>query len=419
MDIRVLWITNTLSKHIASAHGQRTYFSGGWTDALLDLVSSAQGYKFAVATCADVAEIKTSVVNGINFYTLPRSAAVRRKGRLAGAWVDVCEEFKPDIIHIYGTEYSAGIECFHSWPRAKYIISVQGLPGIISRYYNAGIGLWDVLKNVTLRDLVRADFIFIERIKWASKIDLEREYFNVVRNVDGRTRWDYAHTKNYNKFLKYHHCGRVLRAEFYQAEKWSTRSRRANSVFLTQAGDPFKGLHKLLIAVALLLPEYPDIKISVGGRDITNARTIRSRFRMSTYGRYVRGIIKKLGLSNAVEFVGEMNVHEMISQYQRAHVFVCPSSIENSPNSVAEAQFIGTPVVASFVGGTPDYVDDRKTGLLYNFDEVEVLADCLRTVFSDDALSEELSRNGILAAERRHDQRKVSARLLEIYRTLS
>ena len=39
----------------------------------------------------------------------------------------------------------------------------------------------------------------------------------------------------------------------------------------------------------------------------------------------------------------------MILNYQQAHIFICPSAIENSPNSVAEAQLIGTPVIAIFV----------------------------------------------------------------------
>jgi glycosyltransferase involved in cell wall biosynthesis len=38
---------------------------------------------------------------------------------------------------------------------------------------------------------------------------------------------------------------------------------------------------------------------------------------------------------------------KMITEYRNAHIFICPSSIENSPNSLGEAQLIGVPVIAA------------------------------------------------------------------------
>ena len=100
-------------------------------------------------------------------------------------------------------------------------------------------------------------------------------------------------------------------------------------------------------------------------------------------------------------------------------MFVCPSSIENSPNSLGEAQLVGCPVVASYVGGVPDMVEDNVTGLLYRFEETEMLAAAICRVFADDELAKRLSENGSVAAHKRHDGIVNATRMIEIYNTIS
>ena len=81
----------------------------------------------------------------------------------------------------------------------------------------------------------------------------------------------------------------------------------------------------------------------------------------------------------------------MCKRYLQSHVFVCPSFIENSPNSVGEAQLLGIPCIASFVGGVSDMVVDGETGLLYRFEEVEMLAAAVCRIFTDDKFAKRLS----------------------------
>lgn len=64
----------------------------------------------------------------------------------------------------------------------------------------------------------------------------------------------------------------------------------------------------------------------------------------------------------------------MKQEYLNANVFICPSSLENSPNSLGEAQILGTPCLASYVGGIPDMMFGNE-GYLYRFEEIEMLAE--------------------------------------------
>jgi glycosyltransferase involved in cell wall biosynthesis len=108
----------------------------------------------------------------------------------------------------------------------------------------------------------------------------------------------------------------------------------------------------------------------------------------------------------------------MVKQYAAAHVFVCPSIIENSPNSVGEAQLVGTPCVASYVGGTMDMVKDGETGFLYRFEEISLLAKQICQIFSNDELAISLSENAHRAALMRHDKLKNATQLNSIYKQI-
>jgi glycosyltransferase involved in cell wall biosynthesis len=108
----------------------------------------------------------------------------------------------------------------------------------------------------------------------------------------------------------------------------------------------------------------------------------------------------------------------MCKRYLASHVFVCPSSIENSPNSVGEAQLLGVPCVAAYVGGIPDMISDNETGLLYRFEEIEMLAMSVIKIFDDEILAQKLSKQSSLIANIRHDKIINSNNLYSIYKSI-
>ncbi len=134
----------------------------------------------------------------------------------------------------------------------------------------------------------------------------------------------------------------------------------------------------------------------------------------SGYGKYLNKLVKKLGIEDSILYTGPMNAEQMCNQYLKCNVFVCPSSIENSPNSVAEAQILGTPLVASYTGGTPDMISHGKDGYLYRFEEVEMLADLICNIF-DHKECWQLSENEIATATERHNKSLIIETLKNLY----
>jgi glycosyltransferase involved in cell wall biosynthesis len=119
-----------------------------------------------------------------------------------------------------------------------------------------------------------------------------------------------------------------------------------------------------------------------------------------------------------VQLLGFVEAKDIIAELQAAHVYVLGSHIENSPNSVAEAQIVGTPTVATNAGGTPSMVTDGVSGLLYPAGDAPELARQLGRLFRDDQLADELSRGGREQARARGDETELTETLVAIYRRI-
>lgn len=409
--MKILWITNIILPEIASALGMPVGNMEGWLASMLHELTKNKGFQFTIATIYDGKEIIRHSINNITYILLPAGrVSIKYKKAIEPLWKSIVQENSFDIIHIQGTEYTHALSLMNAHPNENYIISIQGMVSVIARYYYSGISIAELLQNITFRDLIRNDMMLTGAKKWKQRGRMEKEYLCKTKYVIGRTTWDMVHSKKINPQLNYYFCNENLRSSFYKS-RWNLANIEKHSIFLSQASYPIKGLHMMLRALFVIKKTYPDCTLNIAGRNITKTDTLKSKLTLSGYGKYIQNIIIKYKLSKHIIFTGNLNQKEMAVMYATSHVFACPSSIENSPNSLGEAQLIGTPVVASYVGGVPDMVEHKKTGLLYCFKEYEILADSIMKIFADDNLASLLSKNGRIIAKKRHDA-KINAETL-------
>ena len=126
----------------------------------------------------------------------------------------------------------------------------------------------------------------------------------------------------------------------------------------------------------------------------------------------MRHLIKTNNLEENISFTGRLDAEEMKQEYLNANVFICPSSIENSPNSLGEAQLLGVPVIASYVGGIPDMMRGDESHL-YRFEEIEMLSEIIKQLFaSKDGINTETMRQ---IARQRHNPSNNVQQLMNIY----
>lgn len=122
--------------------------------------------------------------------------------------------------------------------------------------------------------------------------------------------------------------------------------------------------------------------------------------------------------SGGVTFTGPVDAPTLAGFLLKANVFVCPSWIENSSNSIAEAMLMGTPCVASFTGGLTTTLTHRETALMYPPGDSALLAAAAGRIFDDDALALRLTSAAKSVALRRHEPQGIVTRQLEIYQAV-
>ena len=98
-----------------------------------------------------------------------------------------------------------------------------------------------------------------------------------------------------------------------------------------------------------------------------------------------------LGLDERVRFLGPLDRDGVLVLFRAADAALLSSSWENFPHTVVEALAVGTPVVATAVGGVPEVVHDGENGLLVPPGDVEALAGAIRRVVGDRELRERLA----------------------------
>lgn len=397
--------------------GIKAPVGGGWMySSAKKLIEGNTGIDLAIATIYPGKELIKKEIDQIKYYVLPLNGS--RKNRynkhLEIYWKRIYKEFNPDLTQIHGTEYPHGLAYVNALPFSKTVISLQGIVSASAKYYNYGISIKDILRNITLRDLIKGNLYQAQK-KFAKSGIYERELLSKVKYVIGRTSWDYTHVKAINPSINYYFCNETLRDEFYK-HQWSYNTCEKHTIFLTQAGYPLKGFLQVLRALPFVLKNYPDTKVFVGGANIIADKTWKDRLARSGYGKIVKRFITKHKLTNHIIFTGPLNEKEICTRYLKSNIFICPSSIENSPNSLGEAQLLGVPCIASYVGGIPDLVPTKACGSLYRFEEVEMLADIICMWFEKSKDFDNTEMRKISAM--RHDAEQNQIRLNEIYNNI-
>ena len=169
----------------------------------------------------------------------------------------------------------------------------------------------------------------------------------------------------------------------------------------------------MLKAMPLILRHYPNTQIRIAGSDITKGRQRLFISGLSGYGKIIKSLIDQYNLADHITFTGNLNADEMKREYLQCNVFICPSTIENSPNSLGEAQILGVPHLCSYIGGAMDMMKGNED-CLYRFEEVEGLAYKVCSIFASGAEQVDISEE----ARKRHNPETNQKQLLEIYRSI-
>jgi glycosyltransferase involved in cell wall biosynthesis len=128
-------------------------------------------------------------------------------------------------------------------------------------------------------------------------------------------------------------------------------------------------------------------------------------------------LARDLDVDSRVHFTGQ--IMEPTNLHQFFDVSVLCSRSEGFPNSLIEALAAGCPVIATPVGGIPEVIVDRQTGLLVPVDEPEALAASVKELRGDAGLRLRMSEAGLACARTKFHQSTIIGRLEALYESLA
>lgn len=415
--MKILWLCNIILPDMANLMSIQGSSGGGWLVGLLENLRKVDGVELVI--CSPIIKSKEIIkfdIDNIRYYGFPKNIIDPTKydKNVEYAFKEILSLEEPDIVHIFGTEFPHTLSMTKAFNRPdRTIINIQGLTSIIAQHYLNGIP-YSFQRRFTFRDFVKKDNLIRQKYKFEKRGKYEIEAIKNINNVIGRTSWDKACTLEINNKIDYYFCNETLRSKFY-ANKWSLDKCEKYSIFISQGSYPVKGLHFMIEAMPSLVKRFPKVHLYIAGDDITISKTLRDKLKRSSYGKYIKFLINKYKLNKYITFLGNLDEEEMCCRFLNSNVFVSPSIIENSPNSLCEAMILGVPCVASYVGGVPDMLTHNKEGFLYQTDAPYMLTYYISKIFEDEKKTHELSKNSILRAEKTHDKEKNCSRIIEIY----
>lgn len=408
--MKILWIVNVIFPHPAEQLKIEKCAFGGWLNGLADQLKRQENIELGIVTVYDGNEIKKYCNGNITYYLMHGAPALKYNSKLNKFAQAILNDFKPEILHIHGTEYAHGLSFINVCnSNIKKIVSIQGLVSCIEKVYLAGIPYHEILGNITLRDIIRHDNLFQQKNKFKMRGMNEIKIIKKVDAVIGRTTWDYANTKAINPKEDYYHNDEVLRSSFY-TDRWDIEKCERYTLLCSQAGYPIKGVHFLLKTITILKQRYPKVKLFIAGENILN-----KGLRTSGYAKYLSRLISKYKISDNVTFTGILSERKMKEKMLNSHIFVLPSAIENSSNSLGEAMMLGMPCVATNTGGTMDMLEHKKEGYLYPYTEPAMCAEYISNFFESDDLCISMGKEARTTAQIRHDPNKNVKNYIELY----
>jgi glycosyltransferase involved in cell wall biosynthesis len=414
--MKILWFTNTPS--LAADLLKQENLGGGWIGSLEKKLTERNDIDLAVAFQFN--QSYPSKLKGpfTTYYLVPLKNNVFRKfyrrhfniidiKKNIDHYLNIIEDFKPDVIHIFGTENDFGL--IANKTKIPIIIHLQGIITVCDlKWIPNRMNNNFLLKTAGLKNLLIGNSFYHNRLAFNKMANREQKIFSNSKYFMGRTDWDRRMSKVLSPGSQYFQCEEMIRPQF-MSYIWNKEIAGDNIFISTIQGNIYKGLETVLEAASLL---HNSIKIKFEWRIAGISETDKL---VKLIEKWTKLNFKK----NNVRFLGPLKPGILLEQMLQSDIFIHPSHIDNSPNSVCEAMLIGMPVIATFTGGTGSLLTDKEEGVLIQDGDPYSMAGAILELLNNYAFASRLGQNARHRALLRHDPDEIILNLISIYHQLS
>ncbi len=407
--MKVLWLSASPSMFETS----KTF---GWIASLENVVHQYldKNVKLGIAFEAEGDRLRRTKKNKSVYYQIPKKYSlidgIKRKFSAITYWRHlepyyrrILDDFKPDIIHCFGSEWPFGN--IVKITKIPVVIHIQGFLNTINLSEELAVSFWERIRINIFHPVKIAKSLIHMSFKKSTAND-EQSIMKLNHYFMGRSEWDRYLVKYYSPGAKYYHVPEAIRPVIYnEKEKWKYHNRNKLRLLTISRADNIKG-NGMILYTAKILKEVCRIEFE---------------WRVTGEGESFSLFEKKTGIKAedvGVCFIGMIDAESVVDELQKADFYIHPSMIENASNAVCEAQLIGCPVIAAYVGGLPSILKDKETGFLYPYNEAHTLAFKICDLMKEEKLLTKVSDNERKVSHERHSPERIAEILFATYKNI-
>ena len=413
--MRVLWFTNNPCKY-ESLDRRSGYNGGGWMTALQEKITEVADIDLGICFIY-TGVYEKEVQKGVYYYHFPHPKKSIRERIYETIHINnvtleeprwqyyinnfsrVINDFKPDVIHVFGSELYMGLVTFAT--DRPLVLHIQG---ILNTCYDALYGA-----GISRRDFIFQDYNPINILKrykddiwWRRNCYRERVCLKHIKHFIGRTEWDKRVISILSPNSIYHIGEEIMRGPFYRPK------RRA----LPQ---------KLIINSVISAASYKGFDLILKIADILKNK-MQLTFEWNVYGNVDPSFaIHETRLhpsSLNVRLNGVVTAEQLRDIHSEGTVYYHSSYIENGCNAIIEAQMCGCTPIANYVGGLSTTIQDGNTGYLVPANDKYQAAYLIKWLYEHPKENLEIGANAAKEAFYRHNEQQIMDDLIEIYKKI-
>lgn len=408
---RILWFSITPSLY----NSMKDHVYQGWIESLERICTSYNDFDLGIAFISpDKGAIK-QIRSNVTYYPIYIRKNLRQRitslytykyedQSTINECLRVIKDYKPDLIQIFGSEWCFGL--LREYTDIPIIIHMQGFwPEYRNSIYPPGFSKLNdfLLKWYKPTSIIRKIFLdkkSKERVLREERILRENNFYM------GRTKWDKAITSFYNDNSVYFFCSEALRPAFAnEIRRWQCNHSDVPTFITVGGGHTLKGFD-LILKTALLLKQ--NVNLNFKWLLCGPGHNEMKLFERMTNIKYKDVNVVPLGSCTA-EVVKERMLESVL--------YIHPSYIDNSPNAVCEAQYLGLPIIATNVGGTSSlFSSDYPLEMLVSPNDPYYLASKIKLALKNDSLLRRMSESNYKIAKERHSDEHIYESLIYAYR---
>ena len=412
--MRLLWFSVTPSLYNSERNAHN---GGGWIESLERIVTAHNDIELGIAFITNDKNAKYVERHGVKYYPIFISRNIWERFKdmfhiseydnmAVKKYIEVVENFNPQLIQVFGSEWNFGL--IKEFIKVPIIIHIQGFwPEYRNSTFPPGVSKLGYVFERWYKPQSIIHRYLLERLSKERAIR-EEKILRINKFYFGRTRWDKAIVYLYSPNSKYFFCSEALRLSIYsESKKWNLTGQKTFNLITVGGGHVLKG-YDLVLRTAKLMSEYSAFNF----RWILCGPTKKD----------LEVFEKRTGIKHEkvnVLPLGKCSANQIKENLLKSSVYVHTSYIDNSPNSVCEAQYLGLPVIATNVGGTISLFEkDYPIDMLIPTNDPYYLASKLIELYSNYKLQEKMSELNFRIARFRHREDNIYTALFNAYKTI-